>query len=83
MRIRLDDESKKWLAEAAKWRGISVSEYVRLVAVPQARREILADREPTLTLAPEEQHAFWKALAERPELTEAQRRLGRLMRGEE
>jgi uncharacterized protein (DUF1778 family) len=83
MRIRLDDESKRWLVAAAKRRGISPSEYVRLVAVAQARREIRVDREQSLMLAPEEQQAFWRALAQRPELTEAQRRLGTLMRGEE
>jgi uncharacterized protein (DUF1778 family) len=82
-RIRLDDESKKWLSEAAKRRGISLSEYVRLVAVPQARQEILTAREQSLMLTPDEQLAFWKALAAAPKLTEAQRRLGSLMRGEE
>jgi uncharacterized protein (DUF1778 family) len=81
--VRLDDESKECLARAAKLRGISLSDYVRAVTVPQARREVDAARERTLALTPEEQLAFWKALAEPPKLTEAQRRLGSLMRGEE
>jgi uncharacterized protein (DUF1778 family) len=81
--VRLDDESKACLTEAARLRGISLSDYVRAVTVPQARREVNAAREQTLALTSEEQLAFWKALAEPPALTEAQRRLGSVMRGEE
>jgi uncharacterized protein (DUF1778 family) len=81
VRIRLDEDSKECLTQAARLRGISVGDYVRAVTVPQARRELLAAREQTLAMAPEEQLAFWKALAEPPKLTEAQRRLTSLMRG--
>ena len=81
--VRLDDDSKECLSQAARLRGISLSDYVRMVTVPQARRELLAAREQTLALTPEEQLAFWKALAEPTTLTEAQRRLGALMRGDE
>ncbi len=80
--VRLDDESKTLLAEAARLRGLSLSDYVRTVTVPQARREVLADREQTLAMTPDEQLAFWNALAGPPTLTEAQERLGGLMRGE-
>jgi uncharacterized protein (DUF1778 family) len=80
--VRLDDESKECLSEAAMLRGISLSDYVRAVTVPQARREILAAREQVLALTPEEQLTFWNALAAPPPLTEAQRCLGSLMRGE-
>jgi uncharacterized protein (DUF1778 family) len=80
--VRLDDESKACLAEAAGLRRISVSDYVRQVTVAQARREVHAAREQTLALTPEEQLAFWKALNEAPELTDAQHRLGAAMRGE-
>ncbi len=79
--VRLDDESKQCLAEAARLRGISLSDYVRAVTVPQARREVAAARELTLAMAPEEQLAFWNALAAPVSLTEAQRRLGAIMRG--
>jgi hypothetical protein len=41
-----------------------------------------AARERTVALSPEEQLAFWNALNETPVLTDAQRRLGALMRGE-
>jgi uncharacterized protein (DUF1778 family) len=80
--VRVDAESKAYLRKAAELRGISLSDYVRTVTVAQARRELLAAREQTLALTAEEQIAFWKALAAPPKLTEAQRRLGAVMRGE-
>jgi uncharacterized protein (DUF1778 family) len=80
--VRLDDASKDYLAQAAELRRISVSDYVRTVTVAQARREVLAAREQTISLTPEEQLAFWNALHETPQLTEAQRKLGSIMRGE-
>jgi uncharacterized protein (DUF1778 family) len=81
--VRLDDESKASLTQAAKLRGISLSDYVRTVTVPQARREVIAAREQTLAMTPAEQLAFWNALAGPPTLTESQKRLGALMRGDE
>jgi uncharacterized protein (DUF1778 family) len=80
--VRLDAESKAYLARAAELRRISVSDYVRTVTVAQARREVLAAGEQTLVLTPEEQLAFWSALNETPTLTEAQKRMGAMMRGE-
>jgi uncharacterized protein (DUF1778 family) len=80
--VRLDEASKADLVQAAALRGISVSDYVRAVMVAQARREIQAARDQTIALTPEEQRAFWEALQETPRLTDAQRRLGALMRGE-
>jgi uncharacterized protein (DUF1778 family) len=81
--VRLDEESKGLLVEAAKLRGISLSDYVRAVTVPQARREVLANREQTLALTPDEQLAFWNALDATSPLTKAQQRLGAIVRGEE
>jgi uncharacterized protein (DUF1778 family) len=80
--VRLDEESRDFLTQAARLRRMSVSDYVRSVTVAQARKEVLAAREQTFALTPEEQLAFWNALNEPPKLTEAQRRLGSLMRGE-
>ena len=80
--VRLDDESKSFLAQAAKLRGISISDYVRSVTVALARREVESARSQTITLTPEGQLAFWKALQATPKLTAAQRKLGALMRGE-
>ena len=79
--VRLDEESKQCLAEAANLRQVSVSDYVRTVTVPQARREVRAASEQVLAMTPEEQLTFWNALNEAPKLTAAQRRLGAMMRG--
>jgi uncharacterized protein (DUF1778 family) len=80
--VRLDDESKRCLAQAAELRQISVSDYVRAVTVPQARREVRAARQQLLAMTPDEQLSFWEALNETPKLTEGQRRLGSVMRGD-
>jgi uncharacterized protein (DUF1778 family) len=79
--VRLDKESKQCLAEAANLRHVSVSDYVRTVTVPQARREVRAAKDQVIVLTPEEQLSFWNALNEMPVLTPAQRRLGSIMRG--
>jgi uncharacterized protein (DUF1778 family) len=81
--VRLDEESKQCLAQAAELRHISVSDYVRTVTIPQARREVRAAQENVVTLTPEEQLSFWTALSSPPKLTAAQRRLSAVMRGEE
>ncbi len=79
--VRLDQESKGVLSQAAALRRISISDYVRTVTVAQARKEVFAAREQTIALTQEEQLAFWRALNEVPRLTESQRRLGTVMRG--
>src|SRR5438046_3100013 len=43
--VRLDDDTKACLAQAAALRRISVSDYVRTVTVAQARREVRAARQ--------------------------------------
>ena len=80
--VRLDARSKEALVQAAALRGISVSDYVRTVTVAQARRETAAAEEQVIRLAPDEQLAFWNALAQPPRLTATQRKLGKLMRGQ-
>ncbi|MBI4859269.1 MAG: DUF1778 domain-containing protein [Candidatus Riflebacteria bacterium] len=79
--VRLDRKSKECLAQAARLRRVSVSDYVRLVTVAQAVREVSAAEDQTIRLTAEEQLAFWEALNETPELTQAQRHLGEVMRG--
>src|SRR5258708_4604379 len=81
--VRLDGTSKAVLREAAKLRGISISDYVRSITVSQARREVDAARQQIISLTAEEQLAFWRALQEPRPLTRAQRQLGRIMRGHE
>jgi len=80
--VRLDQESKMVLVRAAKLRRISVSDYVRQVIVAQARKEAKASAGHTITLTPDEQVAFWTALSAPAKLTPAQKRLGKLMRGD-
>lgn len=80
--VRLDREGKRSIAQAAELRRVSVSDYVRSVTVAQARRELMAAREQVISLTPEEQLKFWTALNETPQLTEAERKLGAMMRGE-
>ena len=59
--VRLDEESKQY-RQAADLRHISVSDYVRTVTIPQARREVRAAQEHVVTLTSEEQLSFWTAL---------------------
>lgn len=80
--VRMDKESKQVLAEAADLRRISVSDYIRTVTLAQARREIASAHEQTIPLTPDEQSAFWQALHAPVKLTTAQKRLGKMMRGE-
>lgn len=80
--VRLDDESKTYLAQAAQLRQISVSDYVRTVTVAQARREVESAKGQTLALTPDEQLAFWTALNKPAKLTAAQKRLRKALRGE-
>ena len=80
--VRMDEDSKRVLAEAAELRRISVSDYVRTVTVAQARRELASAGEQTILMTPEEQLTFWQALQAPSKITRAQRRLGKLMRGE-
>lgn len=81
--VRLDEASKDVIARAAELRGISVSDYVRQITVSQARKEVAAAAEQTIALTPDEQLAFWTALNEPAKLTAAQKKLGKLMRGEQ
>jgi uncharacterized protein (DUF1778 family) len=79
--VRLDEESKALLVRAAALRQISVSDYVRLVTVSQAHKEVSAAADQTIALTSEEQLAFWTALSEPVKLTSAQKKLANLMRG--
>ncbi len=80
--VRLDEESKSYIAKAAELRQISISDYVRMVIVTQARHEVSQAARNTIALTPEEQLSFWNALDGPPKLTHAQRELGRTMRGD-
>lgn len=77
--VRLDEDSKNVLAQAAQLRRTSVSDYVGAVTVGQARREVASAQERTIVLTPDEQLAFWRALEPPAKPTPAQRRLAKLM----
>ena len=79
--VRLDDESKAAIVRAAEIRGISISDYVRLVTVPQAKREARED-DRTILLTPDEYQEFWDSLQVKHALTERQKQLGARMKGE-
>ena len=80
--IRMDEDSKSYVAQAAELRKVSISDYVRMVTVTQARREVNQAEENTIALTPEEQLAFWNALNTPRKLTKKQRELGRIIRGD-
>jgi uncharacterized protein (DUF1778 family) len=79
--VRLDEDSKSCLTKAAELRKVSISDYVRMVIMAQARREVSQAEESRIALTPEEQLTFWHALNATPKLTKAQRELSRTMRG--
>jgi uncharacterized protein (DUF1778 family) len=81
--VRLDEDSKSYVTKAAELRKVSISDYVRMVTVAQARREVNQAEQSTIALTPDEQLKFWNALNAAPKLTTGQRELGRTMRGEE
>ncbi len=80
--VRLDEESRSYITQAAQLRRISLSDYVRQVTVAQARREVASARTQTVVMSPDEQLEFWTALNEVPRLTPQQKALGKIMRGE-
>lgn len=80
--VRLDEDSKADIAKAAELRKVSISDYVRMVTVAQARREVSQAEQDTISLTSDEQLAFWNALNAPTMLTTAQRELGQIMRGE-
>lgn len=78
--VPLDDFSRAVVARAAELRRVSESDYVRAVAVAQARHEVSSAQRQVIALSSAEQLQFWNALNSPPKLTPAQKRLGRLMR---
>jgi uncharacterized protein (DUF1778 family) len=80
--VRLDRQSKTLVRRVASLRGVSTSDYVRSIVIAAARRDLIESERSVISLSAEEQLAFWRALNEVPTLTPAQRRLGKLMRGE-
>jgi len=82
LQARLDAESKRVVEQAARLRNVGLSDYIRLVLVPTARREVELAKRQILQMTAEEQERFWLALQAPANPTTAQRQLGRIMRGE-
>jgi len=81
LQARLDPESKNLIEEAARLRHVGLSDYIRLVLVPTARKEVLEAKQQVLHLTATEQEKFWEALRSPAKPTKAQKKLASLMKG--
>ena len=70
--VRLDAVSKERVAQAAKLRHVSISDYVRTVVVAQAEREVSDAVQSVIALNAGDQLAFCQALNEPGQLSAAQ-----------
>lgn len=81
--IQLSETAQQILRELAEQTGQSMTSVLDK-ALNAYRRKLLFEQLPderwTIRLSPEDQLAFWKALNEPVQLTEAQKRLGAIMR---
>lgn len=82
LQARLDPESKQTVVQAAKLRKVGLSDYIRLVLVPTAKREVEQAKNQVLQMTADEQERFWSALQAPAKPTKAQRKLGKIMRGD-
>ena len=82
LQARLDPKSKQAIVEAAKLRHVGLSDYIRLVLVPTAKREVEQAKNQVIQMTADEQELFWKALQSPSKPTKAQHKLGKIMRGE-
>jgi uncharacterized protein (DUF1778 family) len=82
LQTRLSADDKRAIQQAAALRRLAVSEYLRQVLVPLAKREVERAEHQVIELSAEEQLAFWQALEAPTKLTKAQKKLSRIMKGE-
>ena len=82
LQTRLSAEDKAAIQAAAALRKLAVSEYLRQVLVPMAKREVQSAEQQVIELTADEQLALWQALEAPAKLTKAQKKLAKLMRGE-
>ena len=82
LQTRLSAEDKRAIQQAAELRRLAVSEYLRQVLVPLAKREVASAEHAIIELAPDEQLALWQALEAPARLTKSQKKLAALMRRE-
>ena len=83
LQARLDPQSKRAVEEAAKLRHVGLSDYIRLVLVPTAKREVAQAKNNVLQMTADEQERFWLALEAPAKPSEAQSELGKIMRGDD
>ena len=83
LQARLDPQSKRAVEEAAKLRHVGLSDYVRIVLVSSAKREVAQAKNQVLQMTADEQERFWLALQTPVKPTKAQRELGKIMRGDD
>ena len=81
LQTRLDQKSKETITQAAKLRHVGLSDYVRLVLVSTAKREVEQAKNQVLQMTADEQERFWMALQAPANLTKNQRKLGKIMQG--
>lgn len=81
LQARLDPQSKRAVEEAAKLRRVGLSDYIRLVLVPTAKREVAQAKQHVVQMTADEQERFWQALQAPAHPTLAQRELSDIMRG--
>jgi len=79
--VRLDQESKGYLQQAANLKKLSVSDYVRQFVVKQAKQDVAVQHDRVIRLNPEDQLRFWKALNAPPKLNKGLRKLSKIMKG--
>ncbi len=82
LQARLDPKSKQAIVEAAKLRHVGLSDYIRLVLVPTAKREVAQAKNQVIQMTADEQELFWTALQTPSNPTKAQCKLGKIMRGD-
>lgn len=83
LQVRLDPKNKEAIVEAAKLRNVGISDYIRLVLVPTARREVELAKNRVIQMTADEQERFWDALQAPVKLTEKQGDLGKIMQGDQ
>jgi uncharacterized protein (DUF1778 family) len=81
LQVRLDPANKNTIIEAAKLRNVGISDYIRLVLVPAAKREVELAKIQVIQMTADEQERFWQALQFTANPTDKQIELGKIMQG--
>ncbi|MBN2718933.1 MAG: DUF1778 domain-containing protein [Deltaproteobacteria bacterium] len=82
LQARLDPDSKRAVEEAARLRHVGISDYIRLVLVQTAKREVEASEKRILQMTADEQERLWDALQASASPSPAQQKLGKIMQGD-